>query len=140
MRPVKLRNDSAFAIPGAIAVVEGCGDHGCEYMTRGVAVILGPVGNNFGAGMTGGVAFVFDREDALENLLNPGTVSIAEPNLEQLELLSDLINEFSQKTGSLVAGEILDEWDELGKWIKCVKPKGDSVRPHCTKKMARLPI
>jgi hypothetical protein len=56
------RNDSAFEIPGATAVIEGCGDHGLEYMTGGRAVVLGPTGRNFAAGMSGGVAYVYDPD------------------------------------------------------------------------------
>lgn len=55
---------------GVRAVVEGCGDHGCEYMTGGVAVILGPTGKNFGAGMSGGIAYVYDPDNSLEALCN----------------------------------------------------------------------
>lgn len=55
---------------GVKAVVEGCGDHGCEYMTGGVAVILGPTGKNFGAGMSGGIAYVYDPDRQLEGLSN----------------------------------------------------------------------
>jgi glutamate synthase domain-containing protein 3 len=59
---------------GASAVVEGVGDHGCEYMTGGVAVVLGATGKNFGAGMSGGVAFVYDPEVRLRSLCNPDVV------------------------------------------------------------------
>ena len=59
---------------GAHAVIEGCGDNGCEYMTGGSAVILGEVGNNFGAGMTGGMAFVYDKSGDFENKVNPESV------------------------------------------------------------------
>lgn len=55
---------------GVKAVVEGCGDHGCEYMTGGVAVILGPTGKNFGAGMSGGIAYVYDPDKQLSGLSN----------------------------------------------------------------------
>jgi glutamate synthase domain-containing protein 3 len=55
---------------GARAVVEGCGDHGCEYMTGGVAVILGTVGKNFGAGMSGGIAYVYDKQGTFKSLCN----------------------------------------------------------------------
>ena len=58
---------------GAKVVIEGIGDHGCEYMTGGRAVILGPVGRNFGAGMSGGMAYVYDPEDNLEQLCNLDT-------------------------------------------------------------------
>ncbi|MGA1269513.1 MAG: hypothetical protein ACO3WM_10750, partial [Gemmobacter sp.] len=61
---------------GAETVVEGCGDNGCEYMTGGTVVILGPVGENFGAGMTGGMAFVYDRDGTFETMVNPETVLV----------------------------------------------------------------
>ena len=56
---------------GSLAVVEGCGAHGCEYMTGGTAIILGEVGDNFGAGMTGGMAFIYDEKNNFENYVNP---------------------------------------------------------------------
>ena len=59
---------------GSTAVIEGCGAHGCEYMTGGVAIILGQVGDNFGAGMTGGMAFVYDKNNEFEKRVNPETV------------------------------------------------------------------
>src|SRR5271166_6458875 len=59
---------------GAVAVVEGCGSNGCEYMTGGTAVILGPVGDNFAAGMSGGMAFVYDPADSFEHRVNPDNV------------------------------------------------------------------
>ena len=59
---------------GADAVVEGCGSNGCEYMTGGTAVILGAVGDNFGAGMTGGMAFVYDPDDTFQRAVNPDSV------------------------------------------------------------------
>ena len=59
---------------GAHAIVEGCGAHGCEYMTGGTAVILGEVGDNFGAGMTGGMAFIYDPEKKFENFANPNSI------------------------------------------------------------------
>ena len=59
---------------GSFAVVEGCGAHGCEYMTGGTAIILGPVGDNFGAGMTGGMAFVYDENNDFENFANPASI------------------------------------------------------------------
>ena len=68
------RAGERFAVrnSGAVAVVEGVGDHGCEYMTGGTVVVLGRTGKNFGAGMTGGFAYVLDLEDRFEQLYNPG--------------------------------------------------------------------
>ena len=59
---------------GSLSVIEGCGAHGCEYMTGGTAIILGEVGDNFGAGMTGGMAFVYDAKDEFENFANPTSI------------------------------------------------------------------
>ena len=59
---------------GSFAIVEGCGAHGCEYMTGGNAIILGPVGDNFGAGMTGGMAFIYDEKNEFENFANPASI------------------------------------------------------------------
>ena len=59
---------------GSFAVIEGCGAHGCEYMTGGTAIILGPVGDNFGAGMTGGMAFIYDEKNEFENFANPDSI------------------------------------------------------------------
>ena len=57
-----------------LSIVEGCGAHGCEYMTGGTAIILGEVGDNFGAGMTGGMAFVYDAKNTFENFVNPASI------------------------------------------------------------------
>jgi len=70
--------------------VEGCGDHGCEYMTGGVAVILGPTGKNFGAGMSGGIAYVYDPDSKLESLANAGECLVPWPQTSDLLLLLDL--------------------------------------------------
>ena len=72
----RLANAYVSAIPGATAVVEGCGSNGCEYMTGGTVVILGPTGENFGAGMTGGMAFIYDPENVFLANVNPETLEI----------------------------------------------------------------
>ena len=95
---------------GATAVVEGIGDHGCEYMTGGRAVILGSTGRNFAAGMSGGVAFVHDPfGDFVENV-NHEMVLLEEPNEEDLIWLENIITAHSVKTGSKVAKKILEKW------------------------------
>jgi glutamate synthase (NADPH/NADH) large chain len=97
---------------GADAVVEGVGDHGCEYMTGGRAVILGPTGRNFAAGMSGGVAYVWDPEDVFL-----GNCNLAMVELERLESdeeigeLKRLIELHRQYTGSAVAEQVLSDWD-----------------------------
>src|SRR5690606_18668337 len=98
---------------GATAVVEGCGDHGCEYMTGGTVVVLGPTGRNFGAGMTGGTAWVLDEDGRFP--LRLAADSVAAERLsglgreEEGELLA-LLERHAAATGSLVAQRLLAEW------------------------------
>ncbi|MGH8927270.1 MAG: glutamate synthase-related protein, partial [Acidimicrobiia bacterium] len=96
---------------GATAVIEGCSDHGCEYMTGGAVVVLGSVGRNFAAGMTGGVAYVWDPSVVLNRFL--ADTSPANRRLRDLERieLHRLIVDFHHATESPVAGAILEEWD-----------------------------
>ena len=108
------RAGERFAVrnSGATAVVEGVGDHGCEYMTGGVVVVLGEVGRNFAAGMSNGVAFVLDEANLLPIRYNPEMVNLERTmSLEDLELLYSLIRAHFEKTGSPRAQEILDTWD-----------------------------
>ncbi|RKR03488.1 glutamate synthase domain-containing protein 2 [Kushneria sinocarnis] len=97
---------------GALTVVEGVGDHGCEYMTGGVAVILGDCGRNFGAGMSGGEAYVFDEHERLDAHLNPTLVS-AHPLEEErdIALVQRLLHNHHVYTGSQRARALLDDWD-----------------------------
>ena len=105
---------------GAHAVVEGIGDHGCEYMTGGRVVVLGPVGRNMGAGMSGGIAYVWDPEGRLPAQCNMGTlgletVSAAEDVIE----LKTLIEYHARYTGSTVARQVLDNWERsLAEFVK----------------------
>ncbi|MEK9707235.1 MAG: glutamate synthase large subunit [Alphaproteobacteria bacterium] len=97
---------------GAVAVVEGCGSNGCEYMTGGTTVILGPVGDNFGAGMTGGMAFVYDRHGEFERRVNPDSITWQRVEVDHWEhVLRGLIAEHVRETQSAYAGRILDNWD-----------------------------
>jgi glutamate synthase (NADPH/NADH) large chain len=96
---------------GALAVVEGTGDHGCEYMTGGVAVVIGPTGRNFAAGMSGGSAFVFDELGEFPQRCNLEMVDLEplrEP--EDLDLVRDLLIQHAGYTGSTVAARILNDW------------------------------
>ena len=95
---------------GASAVVEGVGDHACEYMTGGLVVILGPVGYNLGAGMTGGQAFVWDPDGHLSSRLNTALVEAARPDDELVEVLRWRIERHAEFTGSSVATALLQDW------------------------------
>jgi glutamate synthase (ferredoxin) len=110
---------------GATAVVEGIGDHGCEYMTGGVVVILGRTGYNFGAGMSGGLAFVLDEEHHLTQRINSDMVQIVRVTNEQdVALLKHLITRHVRLTGSARGQAILDTWPaRLGLFWK-VAPQG----------------
>ena len=104
---------------GAVAVVEGIGDHGCEYMTGGRAVILGPTGRNFAAGMSGGVAFVFDPEGSFSDRVNPEMVLVEEPDVEDCRWLQNLLVRHHVETGSTVAERLLASWDhQIDRFVK----------------------
>ena len=108
---------------GAKVVIEGIGDHGCEYMTGGRAVILGPVGRNFGAGMSGGIAYVHDPKDKLEQLSNLDTFELEKLEIEEdIDELKLLIENHSAYTDSDVAKRILKNWDKELKAFKKVMP------------------
>jgi glutamate synthase domain-containing protein 3 len=105
---------------GAEAVVEGVGDHGCEYMTGGKVVVLGPTGRNFAAGMSGGEAFVLDENGTFKSLCNPDMVDLERVESEADETaLRNLLEEHRQTTGSANAARVLDNWGTmLPKFVK----------------------
>ncbi len=117
---------------GADAVVEGVGDHGCEYMTGGRVVVLGPTGRNFAAGMSGGVAYVLDEQRDFAARCNMGMVGFEEPSEQDAHELRALIAEHRQRTGSSVAASVLERFGELlaaGAFVK--------VMPHDYKRVLR---
>jgi glutamate synthase (ferredoxin) len=103
-----------------LAVVEGVGDHGCEYMTGGVAVVIGPTGRNFAAGMSGGAAYIFDEAGDFAQRCNLGMVDLdpfTEP--EDQAVVRDLLIQHAGYTGSTVAARILGDWDwAVTKFVK----------------------
>ncbi|MEX5216828.1 MAG: glutamate synthase large subunit [Nitrospira sp.] len=105
---------------GARAVIEGTGDHGCEYMTGGVVVVLGRTGRNFAAGMSGGVAFVLNELGKFESRCNLGMVELEKvTTVEDKQLLHDMITNHFMYTGSRKAKEVLDGWETmLQKFVK----------------------
>ena len=105
---------------GASAVIEGVGDHGCEYMTGGRAVILGSTGRNFAAGMSGGVAYIWDPDNTFPANCNMEMVELEKvEDVEDIAELQGLIEEHARRTGSTVATEVLDNWSTtLGQFVK----------------------
>ena len=120
------RAGERFAVrnSGATAVIEGVGDHGCEYMTRGTVVVLGPTGKNFGAGMSGGLAYVLDEDGRFEKRYNPGMVTLEKlSGPDDAKALQAIIYQHLEATESKKAKEILAKWDEYA-------PKFRKVVPH----------
>ena len=124
------RAGERFAVrnSGAVAVVEGTGDHACEYMTAGAVVVLGPTGRNLGAGMSGGEAYVYDPDDQLRSNLNPQLVAAYEPTAGQLESLRRIIARHLDSTGSSVARTVLDGWETTARNFKRVAPVAEVAR------------
>ncbi len=113
---------------GAHAVVEGVGDHGCEYMTGGRVVILGPTGRNFAAGMSGGVAYVYDPDDALTANLNTEMVDLDEFDDADAEWLHDMLVAHVDATDSAVGQRILSDWPkQMGDFVKVMPRDYKSV-------------
>ena len=109
---------------GALAVVEGTGDHACEYMTGGRVVIIGPTGRNFGAGMSGGVAYVYDAEGDFAsrcNLEMVGLEALDEP--EDLDLVRGLLERHREYTESTVAAKLLEHWPAAAAQFVKVMPR-----------------
>jgi glutamate synthase (NADPH/NADH) large chain/glutamate synthase (ferredoxin) len=108
---------------GASAVVEGVGDHGCEYMTGGRVVVLGETGRNFGAGMSGGIAYVLDEAGVFAERCNTDLVELEKPDADDLEAVRALVKEHARRTGSVVAERLLAGWSEQGPAFVKVMPR-----------------
>ena len=141
------RAGERFAVrnSGAITVVEGIGDNGCEYMTGGIVCVLGKTGVNFGAGMTGGFAYVLDEDGEFRKRVNPELVEILD--VDQLaiheEHLRGLITEHVQLTGSSRGEEILANWPMWAARFALVKPKSSDVKAllgHRSRSAAELRV
>jgi glutamate synthase (NADPH/NADH) large chain len=113
-------------------VVEGCGSNGCEYMTGGIAVILGTIGANFGAGMTGGMAYLYDPEGKALELMNLETVVTCPVTVDAWEEeLKGLIERHAEETKSRKALDILQHWDmEKGKFLQVCPKEMLNKLPH----------
>jgi glutamate synthase domain-containing protein 2/glutamate synthase domain-containing protein 1/glutamate synthase domain-containing protein 3 len=121
------RAGERFAVrnSGALAVVEGVGDHACEYMTGGTVVVLGPVGRNLAAGMTGGELFVHDPDGRVPIRLNPELVEARPATPEALERLHLLVRRHHELTGSGRAAMLLTDWDRHAGEMQHVRPRPD---------------
>jgi glutamate synthase domain-containing protein 3 len=105
---------------GAIGVVEGVGDHGCEYMTGGRIVVIGPTGRNFAAGMSGGIAYIFDPDTHFPQRCNMEMVDLEQVvEEEDAQSIRTLLENHVRHTGSSVAKQILEDWDNaIGSFVK----------------------
>ncbi|MCB0252032.1 MAG: glutamate synthase subunit alpha, partial [Anaerolineae bacterium] len=114
---------------GATAVIEGAGEHCCEYMTGGCVVVLGETGRNFGAGMTGGQGFVYDVNETFERRYNKELIAISRLVGDAYEqYLKALVVEHLEKTGSPLARMLLDNWETQRQFFWHVMPKANVVQ------------
>ncbi|NLY57206.1 MAG: glutamate synthase large subunit, partial [Gammaproteobacteria bacterium] len=117
---------------GCHAVIEGAGDHCCEYMTGGMVCVLGKTGYNFGAGMTGGFAYVLDLDNSLFDRLNHELVELQRISGEAMEAyrnhLGGVLHEYVDETGSAWGAEVLEDLDNYIRRFWLVKPKAASLR------------
>jgi glutamate synthase domain-containing protein 3 len=129
------RAGERFAVrnSGALAVVEGLGDHGCEYMTGGRVLVLGPTGLNFAAGMSGGIAYVLDGDGSFRERCNTDLVGFDGITPDEAVELRTWVEEHRERTGSPVAGRLLEDWrGTLNRFVK--------VMPHDYKRaLSELP-
>tara|TARA_X000000368_G_scaffold232923_1_gene183964 strand:- start:2619 stop:7115 length:4497 start_codon:yes stop_codon:yes gene_type:complete len=108
---------------GSLSIVEGCGAHGCEYMTGGTVIILGQVGDNFGAGMTGGMAFIYDEKNNFENFVNPSSVIWQSVETDHWKkYLKEKLEDFLEETKSSITKKILENYNNEIKNFKQVCP------------------
>jgi glutamate synthase (ferredoxin) len=108
---------------GATAVVEGVGDHGCEYMTGGTVVVLGPTGRNFAAGMSGGSAYVLDPDGDFQTRCNTDMVDLEAPDAEDVALVRSLVARHVETTGSALGTRLLHAWTSVERQIVKVMPR-----------------
>jgi glutamate synthase (NADPH/NADH) large chain/glutamate synthase (ferredoxin) len=140
------RAGERFAVrnSGATAVIEGVGDHGCEYMTGGLVVILGRTGRNFGAGMSGGLAFVYDEFNEFEGHINPAMIGLERlNNQEETDSLKKLISVHARLTTSPHAQSLLDNWDAaVSKFWKVIPhpPTADFPKAVYSFDAAKIPV
>ena len=108
---------------GATAVVEGIGDHGCEYMTGGIALILGKIGRNFAAGMSGGIAYIYKDSELYDSRnFNMESIELEKLDTQDLDIISELIQNHFTFTSSEIAKKIINNWKNESKLFVKVMP------------------
>jgi len=124
------RAGERFAVrnSGATAVVEGLGDHACEYMTGGTVVVLGPTGANIGAGMSGGRCFLLDTDGELLARVNRQIVEATRPTQQELQEIAELVHEHVAVTGSVTGQQLLDDWAATCRLLWRVAPESQTQR------------
>ena len=143
---IRGRAGERFAVrnSGATAVVEGIGDHGCEYMTNGQVVVLGSTGKNFAAGMSGGIAYVYDKDNRFEQRCNRAMCTIERlSGVEEINALKGIIYQHLELTESARAKEILADWpvsEELFWKVAPLKPANSSPGGPSTTTTAPDPV
>jgi glutamate synthase domain-containing protein 3 len=118
---------------GAVAVIEGAGNHCCEYMTGGIVAVLGRAGRNFGAGMSNGIAYVLDEAGTFESRMNQELVELTELDDRDADVLQRLIREHEERTVSPRARTILVQWGEYLPLFRKVAPKGATAQVVATR-------
>jgi glutamate synthase domain-containing protein 3 len=113
----------AVRLSGAHAVVEGVGDHACEYMTGGIVIVLGRTGRNFAAGMSGGFAAVYDIDSRFAERCNTGLVSLDPLRGEDRASVHELIERYASETGSARARQLLRRWPQAAERFVQVMPR-----------------
>jgi glutamate synthase domain-containing protein 3 len=123
------RAGERFAVrnSGGIAVVEGVGDHGCEYMTGGVVLVIGMTGRNFAAGMTGGLAYLYDEHGNVATSCNPEMVTLEPLEAQDEANVRALLVRHHETTASPRAAELLQQWDAVRSRFVRVQPRGLAV-------------
>jgi len=113
---------------GAVAVIEGLGDHGCEYMTGGMVLVLGMTGRNFAAGMTGGVAYVLDEDGSFPVRCNAELIELEQLDGEDEANIRTLLQRHLGLTGSPRAADLLDRWEQVRDQFVRVAPRGFKIQ------------
>ena len=114
---------------GALVVVEGCGDHGCEYMTGGVVLVLGPIGRNFGAGMSGGIAYVLEQGPGTAHQCDHESVTVTGvTETVDADLIRSLLDLHQSRTGSVKSAALLKDWWRQSTRFRVVTPRGATAK------------